>query len=210
MIDPTVTRGSLTPRQNEYYEYIRERVQSGTPPTIPEICEHFSLKSTNGVHQVLSVLERKGYIRRDRGKSRGIVLPRAVRSADAPGRIPIVGRGDATNPYSIFMSPRGMFTPDPALFSTDNAFAAIVADDAMDAEGIFKGDYVIVRQDPSPAIGTVVFALHGRDQIVRRIRSVDETPVLTASNRHYQDIELSDGVAVMGTVIGVVRAFAGE
>lgn len=200
-----ITRRSLTPRQNEYYEYIRKRIESGLPPTIPEICGHFDLKSTNGVHQLLDVLEKKGYIVRERGKSRGISLPETVgRSSDGVRKIPIVGTGNASNPFSIFLNPRGVLVPDPTLLPTENSFAAVVSDDAMDGEGIFKGDHVVVRQAASATAGALVFALVGDEQLVRRLGG-GEDAMLMPSNRHYPPIPVDDAVAIVGVVAGVIR-----
>lgn len=56
-------KSSLTPRQNEIYDFIKNTIRAKfTPPTIKEIMLNFKLKSTNGVNDVLNVLEHKGYI----------------------------------------------------------------------------------------------------------------------------------------------------
>jgi repressor LexA len=213
MSDTTASRGSLTPRQNEIYEFIRNRIQQeSVPPTIPEIGERFGIRSTNGVNDLLNVLERKGYIIRVRGMARGIVLPKNAPTGAPSGkgmkRIPIVGDGDASNPFSIFMNPHGMLSPDPALFPTANAFAAVVADDGMDKEGIFKGDYVIVSQRTDLGNGDLVFALVGSQQLVRRLQEVAGRRQLLAVNRFYEKIPIregSDEVALVGEVVGVIR-----
>jgi repressor LexA len=213
MSNPSTTRGSLTPRQNEIYEYIRNCIQQqNAPPTITEIGARFGIRSTNGVNDLLNTLERKGYIIRIKGIARGIALPQNA-PAGAPAakgvkRIPIVGEGESSNPFSIFMNPHGMLTPDPVLFPTSNAFAAIVADDGMDKEGIFKGDYVLVHQSTTLPDGALVFALVGTQQVVRRLQRAGERRQLVSVNRYYgkiQVIEGSDDVALLGEVVGVMR-----
>jgi repressor LexA len=216
MPEPARTRGSLTPRQNEIYEFIRYCIQQqSAPPTIVEIGTRFGIRSTNGVNDLLLALERKGYIIRQRGTARGIALPENVPSASSGARgakkIPIVGEGDASNPFSIFMNPHGTVVPDPALFPTTNSFAAIVADDAMDGEGIFKGDYVIVQQSSELREGMLVFALVGGDQLVRRLQSsADGSRHLVATNRYYKRVPVTEGdgrVALLGEIVGVIRAY---
>lgn len=54
--------------------------RNGYPPTIREIAEHFGIGSPNGVIGHLLALERKGYIQRDRHRSRGIGAIRVKRS----------------------------------------------------------------------------------------------------------------------------------
>lgn len=214
MPEPSRTRGSLTPRQNEIYEFIRFCIQQrSTPPTIAEIGARFGIRSTNGVNDLLLALERKGYIIRHRGTARGITLPENAPAAASGGRgpkkIPVVGEGDAANPFSIFMNPHGTIAPDPSLFPTVNSFAAIVTDDAMDGEGIFKGDYVIVQQSTELRDGALVFALVGAQQLVRRLQGAAGTVrYLAATNRYYKKIAVTedrDDVALLGEVMGVMR-----
>ena len=205
-----MVRTSLTPRQNEIYEFIRNCIQQqGAPPTIPEIGARFGMKSNNGVNDLLNVLERKGYIIRRRGTARGIALTDHAPPADPKSKgvkkLPIVGEGEASNPFAMFLSPQGMLALDPQLVPPGNAFLAIVADDGMDKEGILKGDYVVVQQNPNPPHGALVFALSGSDQIVRR-SSPDGARLLSA-NRFYPAVEIQDTeqVAVVGEVTAIVR-----
>lgn len=205
-----MVRKSLTPRQNEIYEFIRTRIQQqGVPPTIPEIGATFGMKSTNGVNDLLNVLERKGYIVRHRGTARGIALTDNAPPADSKNKgvkkLPIVGQGEASNPFSIFLNPQGVLALDPQLVPAGNAFLAIVADDGMDREGILKGDYVVVQQNPNPPNGMLVFALSGSDQIVRR--SSPDGEYLLSANRYYPKLSLEgDGeVQIVGEVTGILR-----
>ena len=66
---------AITERQQTILEFIREMTASrGMPPTMREIGAKFGIRSTNGVEKHLLVLERGGYISRERGKSRGIAV----------------------------------------------------------------------------------------------------------------------------------------
>lgn len=214
MTSHSPARGSLTPRQNEIYEFIRSCIQGrNSPPTITEIGARFGIRSTNGVNEILLALERKGYIIRLRGTARGIALPDNASAAAAGGKgarkIPIVGEGESSNPLSIFMNPQGTLAPDPALFPITNSFAAIVTDDGMDGEGIFKGDHVIVRQMKDLPDRALVFALAGTQQLVRRLQGTGELRYLVAANRYYKKVPVIEGrddVALLGQVVGVMRA----
>ena len=214
-------RGSLTSRQNEIYEYLCSVIEETyAPPTIPEIARHFGLRSTNGVYEHLQALEAKGYIERLKGKARGIRIldPEAISIGGSSGsgpstQIPIVGEGDSANPFSIFMRPRGMFTPDAGMMPTDNAFVAIVSDDAMDREGIFKGDYAVVRQTTDLANGDLVFALLGKRSLIRRLEASGPRRYLTSVNRHYKKEKVIPGSpdsALIGKVITIVRRVSPE
>src|SRR5690606_26199986 len=99
--------------------------------------------------------------------------------------------------------------PDSTLFPVANSFAAVVMDDAMDGEGIFKGDYVIVQQKNDLSEQSLVFALAGAQQLVRRLEGTGELRYLVAANRYYKKVPVIEGrsdVALMGEVVGVMRA----
>ena len=72
---PSPMRARLTERQNQVYEFLRDFVRRrGKPPTIKEVGESLGIKSTNGVHKMLVVLEKKGYITRTPNEARGLQI----------------------------------------------------------------------------------------------------------------------------------------
>ncbi len=65
----------LTEKQQAIYTFIRQEItQHRLSPTVREIGEQFSIRSSNGVMCHLRALERKGWIKRDHYLSRGITL----------------------------------------------------------------------------------------------------------------------------------------
>ena len=114
MPDPVT---GLTHRQQAILDVIRESVERrGYPPSIREICESAGLASTSSVAHQLSMLERKGFLRRDPNRPRAVdvrtgsakpmpadgAVPKAARRAlavaddaprgDAPVFVPQIGR----------------------------------------------------------------------------------------------------------------------
>lgn len=70
---PQTTR--LTERQQEVFDFIVQFLNEwGIPPTVREIGDAFGIASPNGVICHLAALQRKGYIRRYEGVSRGILV----------------------------------------------------------------------------------------------------------------------------------------
>src|SRR5256885_11264239 len=87
----------LSDRQKNILKYIQAYVEErGYPPSIREIGDRVGISSTSVVDYNLRVLERDGYIRRDREVSRGLGLMgsgRGGRNAEPRVvRIPVVGR----------------------------------------------------------------------------------------------------------------------
>lgn len=64
----------LTETQEEALNFIRGKINQGTPPTRVEIAEHFGWKSAHAATCMLNGLEKKGYIRMSRNKSRSMQL----------------------------------------------------------------------------------------------------------------------------------------
>jgi len=65
----------LTERQQELLAFVGKfAAERGYPPTVREIGAAMGIKSTNGVCEHLTALERKGYLRRAGFTPRGIVL----------------------------------------------------------------------------------------------------------------------------------------
>lgn len=70
-------RNTLTSRQQQMFDFIIEHMREhGYPPTLREMGDHMGIRSTNGVAEHLERIERKGYIKRERLRSRGITVLR--------------------------------------------------------------------------------------------------------------------------------------
>lgn len=69
----------LPHRQQVVLDFVTGHIERhGFAPSVREIAKHLDMESTNGVHEVLGVLEAKGFLRRAPFKARGIqVLPQA-------------------------------------------------------------------------------------------------------------------------------------
>ena len=133
----------LNERAKEIYAYIqRYRRERGSAPTIREIGLHFKISSTNGVRYYLQLLEKAGYIHRNRKISRGIG-PAAVAR---PQGIPVLGRVAAGSPILAEENLSGNLDLADMFGQTEELFALQVRGDSMVDAGIFEGDYVIVRK----------------------------------------------------------------
>jgi len=65
----------LTARQAAILQFIEQSLRErGYPPTLREIGAHMQIKSTNGVNDHLTAIERKGYLRREPTAARGLSI----------------------------------------------------------------------------------------------------------------------------------------
>ena len=96
---------NLSDRQQAILDFIREfSARSKYPPTIREIGRHVGITSTSVVNYNLNILEQKGFIERDREKSRGLKLvgEAAIELLDSPTvNVPLLGRIAAGAPIPV-------------------------------------------------------------------------------------------------------------
>lgn len=203
-------RPKLTARQQEILDYI-ERVVSttGVPPSIRQIGAALGISSTNGVRSHLKALEKKGYIHRSLRTSRGIaMLDRIKQSATAALQetveVPILGRVTAGMPILAVENRDGNLQLDPSLIKSSDTFALRVEGDSMIEAGIFDGDYVLVRPQPSAENGDIVVALLGDEVTVKRFFRETDGIRLQPENVNMAPIYASD-VQICGKVTSLIR-----
>jgi LexA DNA binding domain len=74
--EPPAIPRPLTARQQALFEFIVETIsERGCPPSLREMCEQMGARQPNAAHAMVAALERKGWIVRDKGRSRAIRIP---------------------------------------------------------------------------------------------------------------------------------------
>ncbi len=123
---------------------------NGRPPTNREIGTAVGIGSTGHVDYHLTVLEKKGYIVRERKKSRGI---RIVRE-DRPG-LRIAGTIAAGVPLDIFHTTH----PDTLdLAQHSREYVLLVRGNSMIDDHIADGDFVLIDPDAYINDGDIIVA----------------------------------------------------
>ncbi len=184
----------LTKRQGEALEFIRHFMKDHSkPPTFRELGEQMGIKSTRAVSDLLKALEKKGFIEREAGRSRGINLPKAeLTNPDIPPSvrtIPVVSRIESRE--IIFSNIIDVLHFDAKLLPDGELFAVRVSDDAMNYMGLFKGDYVVCRRAPELEQNSLVLGSAAGVLIVRLYESANGKIHLKPSNKSYQVLSFS-------------------
>src|ERR1041384_8267467 len=79
----------LTERQRDILNFIRSfQRERGVAPTHREICDHFGFSSYGTVYKHLSLLEKKGLIRRDWNQKRGVEVVEEGEKAEKESQRP--------------------------------------------------------------------------------------------------------------------------
>jgi repressor LexA len=151
----------LSPRQESILEFINSYMdEHGYPPSMREIGSAAGISSTSVVDYNLRVLERDGYLRRDREVSRGLELRT---SSERFGRsrlvrVPLVGRIAAGEPIEAVVGENETLE-FPASMVPDDCYALQVKGKSMIEDLIDDGDLVVVRPQQTAENGEIVVAL---------------------------------------------------
>lgn len=195
-------KDELTEKQRQILDFIAERIsEMGMPPTLREIAEYFGMRSVRSVQTHLEALEKKGFIRRLIGKSRGIEL---VRAKARPRGIPVVGQIAAGRPIPALEDVQEVLNLDVWFARDERPFALRVQGDSMIEAGILNGDLVIVQPRPTAEPGEIVVALKEHEATVKFLATKAGQPWLVPANARYAPVPLGEG-QIVGRVVGVVR-----
>ena len=197
----------LTNRQKQILEYISDMInKNGFPPTIREIGERFEFKSTNATRSVLDALSKKGFIRRKPMVSRGIELLGQARASFSI--VPLIGRVSAGIPILAVENIEGNFAVDKSFLPDRESFFLKVVGDSMKDAGIFNGDYVLAKVQPTAQTGDIVVAIIGDEATVKKYFPQKTRIRLEPANSKYGPIIVEKNTPdfrIAGKVVGLLR-----
>ena len=172
----------VTRRQREILDFIAKHIEEkGYAPSFEEIARQFGFQSLATVHEHLTNLERKGYIRRTHNESRAIevVPPKGQTGAT---ELPLLGLVAAGAPIEAVTEGETIAVPDELLPRRGRSYVLKVRGDSMIDEHIKDGDYVVVQERNQAEAGQTVIALvHGEGATVKRFVRNAGMVLLTAN-----------------------------
>src|SRR5215212_6845379 len=157
----------LTERQRDILQFIQEfQREKGVAPTHREICDRFGFSSYGTVYKHLSLLEKKGLIRRDWNQKRGVELvedeePQRAVVSPAVRELPLFGYIAAGLPLQVEVAEELITVPEHLTSRGDN-YVLKVRGDSMVDDGILDGDLVIISRRERADNGEMVVAKIGR------------------------------------------------
>lgn len=219
----SAARKRMTDRQSLVLKFIRDSIeQRGYPPTIREIGLKLKIRSTNGVNDHLKALERKGYLKREDMKSRALrpvdqpaaptVTP--IRRAEPPSDlfdVPLLGRVAAGLPLLAVEEARDTVRVDKFFLgaSGKQVFALSVVGDSMIEDGIYDGDFIFVRKQPTANKGDIVVALIDDEATVKRFYPEGDRIRFQPANSRMLPIYVRRSefrsTMLLGVVVGIYR-----
>lgn len=161
------------------------------------------------MHEHLSNLERKGYIKRSYNESRAIeilpsdVFPKAV-------ELPLLGAVAAGLPLEAQTTGETISVPDSFVRRAGNHYVLKVRGSSMIDAQIADGDFVVVQDKPSADNGEMVIAMlaDSTATVKRYYRERDGRVRLQPANDQMAPIYVNENeVTVRGVVVGVLRRY---
>lgn len=195
-------------KQSEIYEFLKIYTESkGYPPSVREICEAVSLKSTSTVHGHLKRLEKKGLIKRDPSKPRALEIAELATPKTEMINIPIVGKITAGLPIlatenieDTFSLPLNFIKHDKELFMLR------VSGESMINAGINDNDLAIIERCNDASNGEIVVALIDDSATIKRFFKEKDHIRLQPENDTMSPI-IVDNCSILGKLVGIFRAY---
>ena len=200
----------LTKRQREILTFLTSYTEgNGYAPSFEEIASQFNYNSLATVHEHLSNLERKGYIKRNYNESRAIEIlpseafPRAV-------ELPLMGQVAAGAPIESIAVDEHVSVPEDFVRRNGQHYVLRVRGNSMIDEQIRDGDFVVVNERQSADNGEMVIAmLGGSSATVKKFyRERDGRIRLQPANETMSPIYVHENdISIQGVVVGVLRRY---
>jgi len=201
--------GKITEKQQEILDYMKAQIiNRGFPPSVREICEAVSLKSTSSVHSHLESLEKNGYIRRDPSKPRAIEIVDDCYNLTRRElvNVPMVGTVTAGQPILAVENIEGYFPIPMEYMPNHETFMLRVKGESMINAGIFDGDQILVQKQNTASNGDFVVALIDDSVTVKTFYKENGYYRLQPENDTMDPIIVNE-VSILGKVIGLFRMF---
>ena len=207
----------LSAKQRRILEFIRDFIdEHDYPPSIRQIQEACDISSTSVVDYNLRILERLGYIRRDREVSRAIELlqPGGRRPRVVP--VPIIGTIAAGQPIPVpsadtwqsFDQEETIEVSPEILGYREQVYALRVKGNSMIDALVNDGDIVLLQSATTAQDGEMVAAWLKREQeaTLKRFYREGQRVRLQPANEVMEPIYTdADNVEVQGRVISAIR-----
>ncbi len=198
-------KDDLTKKQKNALNLIKSSIEeTGYPPTVRELCAKIGVRSSATAFKYLTILEKKGYLKREKEKNRALKLAPQVR------KLPLIGKVPAGNPLLALQEYSQIIPVPEELAGNEGSFLVKVEGDSMTGDHILDGDYVMVQPQNSADNGDIVIALVNQEEVtVKRLLKKEGKIMLMPSNPLYNPIIVKEA-AILGKVIGVIRRFNGR
>ena len=186
-------------KSEEIFEFIQKFVsENGYSPSVREVCEGCSIKSTATAFTYMNELAERGLIKKYGNKNRAVSIKQNTVS------VPLIGTVAAGTPIFATENYEGIYSLPGYFFGGDNLFMLNVHGDSMIKIGMYDGDKIVVKKQETADNGDIVVALVDDSATVKRFYKRENKIILHPENDSMEDF-IFDDVVILGKVVGLLR-----
>lgn len=186
-------------KSEEIFEFIQKFVsENGYSPSVREVCEGCSIKSTATAFTYMNELAERGLIKKYGNKNRAVSIKQNTVS------VPLIGTVAAGTPIFATENYEGIYSLPGNFFGGDNLFMLNVHGDSMIKIGMYDGDKIVVKKQETADNGDIVVALVDDSATVKRFYKRENKIILHPENDSMEDFVFDD-VVILGKVVGLLR-----
>ena len=202
----------MNDRQRQVLDFIKQfMAKNQLAPTVRDIQNGVSIKSTSTVSNDLSKLEKEGYIERSNLKSRAIKLlvdneyeEDILSSKEETIDIPVLGNIAAGSPTYAEENIESYYPVPSHITKNKDYFLLKVKGDSMIEAGILEDDLILVEKTNYANHGEIVVALIEDSATVKRLYKKNGQVMLIPENSSMEPI-IPEYMEILGKVISLFR-----
>ena len=205
-------KNNLTKKQERVLSLISDYSRNnGQSPTISELRELLNVSSLRTVTQYLEILERKGFIYRDKHSKRGIRLFNQKININPEIITLEVFASAGCDNQTIFAEPIHdeyiSVSKDFLGNKIDKLIAIRAIGNSMAEAGINNGDTVLVEKTDQVSNGDRVVAIIDDIAVIKKISFTENAVVLNPASKDesYKPIVMKKDFKIFGKVVDVIR-----
>jgi len=195
----------LTKRQKQVLDYVQKYIKKHQyAPSLEEIADHFGLSSPSNIHEHISKLQAKGYLKRGWNQHRAI----DITETESMVKIPLLGTIAAGEPIEAVQEKETIAVPKNKLPSSGEIYALKVIGNSMVDENINDGDIILVKHQATAENGQKVVALiDNQEATLKKFYKERGHIRLQPANKSMEPIIIKKDkdISIQGIVIDVIR-----
>ena len=195
----------LTKKQKEVFDFISEyESEKGYAPSLSEIGAAIGTSAVSTVHEHVTNLIGKGVLKRVKGAARSLELAKIKFKTTMA--VPLVGVIACGEPIEAIEVPDEVVQiAEDSRFKAGELYALRARGNSMIGDGIFSGDFLIIKKQTWADNGdTVVAIIDDNEATLKRFYKENDRIRLQPSNPTYAPI-FRRQVTVRGIVVKVIR-----
>ena len=196
---------SMTKKQKQIYDYIAQYIAKyGYAPSLSEIRDKVKINTISTIHGYISRLIKAGLLKRVKGVSRSIELVKT--KALNMLEVPLVGTITCGQPIEAIEIPDTTIEiAKDRRFQEDELYALKAKGNSMIGDGIFDGDFLIVKKQEWADDGdTAVAIIDDNEATLKKYYKEKNRIRLQPANPAFNPIYRKE-VEIRGIVVKVIR-----